>query len=229
MLRVLRLAASEPACVRHLPQRCRLIPPERHERFPIRTKTHVPDGRRSAERVPQHRVAGVPLADGRRPECRRRVRACRLGIARRLGPRTGPSANGIAARGPAAATCCPLARSMSAICAIRVSNSPPDLSGHADRLAACMCRNSSGILVFSMRTGIRMPRALPSRASVLTQSDRTDTPDHSTRMQRAASTCSSMTSSKLLPKGILRSHQTDQPCFSSAPAISLARSRSSLE
>ena len=52
--------------------------------------------------------------------------------------------------------------------------------------------------------------------------------DHSTMTQRAASSASSMTSSNCLPGGMVRSHQTDQPCSVSACATARARSRSAL-
>src|SRR5262249_45382131 len=61
------------------------------------------------------------------------------------------------------------------------------------RLAVWTCRNSKGILVASIRTGINTPRALPSRASFLTQSEATEWMDHSTIRQRASVICSSIT------------------------------------
>ena len=87
------------------------------------------------------------------------------------------------------------------------------------RSAACTRRNSNGICTSSINTGTRIPLLAPSDASVFTQLDATEAFDQMTMTQRAESSASSITSSKVLPGGIVLSHQTDQPCFSSVLAI----------
>src|SRR5206468_12740414 len=68
-----------------------------------------------------------------------------------------------------------------------------------------------GASTCSRNTGTRIPRRLPSDASFRTHSEATEIPDHSTITHLASLSAFSMTSSKDFPKGIFRSHQTDQP------------------
>ena len=120
--------------------------------------------------------------------------------------------------------------SISVTCLISCSNSElGEPACQFVRFAACSRRNSKGIFTSSMKTGSSTCRRAPSAASVFTQSDAIDALVQTTTTHRAASNSCSMTWSKLFPKGIFRSHQTDQPCCWIASANALAFGRSGLE
>ena len=86
---------------------------------------------------------------------------------------------------------------------------------------------AKGASTVSRNTGTKIPRRLASDASFLTHSEATDTVDQRTMAHLASPSAFSITSSKDFPKGIFRSHQTDQPRVPNACASSSALFRSS--
>ena len=94
------------------------------------------------------------------------------------------------------------------------------------RSAASTRRNSSGIVVGSINAGTSAPRSAAADASARTHRDFADYADHRTTTERAPVSASSITSSKVRPGGMSRSHQTDHPFVSSTDASSAARERS---
>ena len=87
-------------------------------------------------------------------------------------------------------------------------------SPQSSKSVVCSARTSIGRTTRSKRTGTKMPRSAPSRASPRTQRDATDTGVQTTRTAAAAFSSAAIWRSNSWPALISGSHHTDQPCAS---------------